>query len=1179
MTYEHSDATHTFDIRNFSSVLQPAKKGSYICPNCNEPKLTFSNNGKYNCWHCNDTKQIARILTEPEREERRRQREEANRLQATLTPDDRKQEWIEFSGIPESITSANLRHTSDSPEMVAQLLGWKYYKGTTGWYVLSCDPITGKRSNNGQFKPDEPIDFPDSEPAKYVSFPKKSQSNKGIDAIYLALTLNDWIKISDRTGIPFTEDDIDKTRDDLGFWAWVQKNPEIPIIITEGIKKAACLLGHGWVAICLAGVTCGQRSGKKLLESLTEFIVPGRPVFLAFDADIVEKTPVRRALIQLCQLIKRTDKTSITRIIQWDLALGKGCDDLIVNHKVEAFETAMDEAISYSQWIKEINTQYQESYTGSSNGGGNNNNNNGNSGGDNNNNGNSGGGNGGDNSDSSSDDNNQKPNHHERRYERICKSLGLPFEHCVTAGTFDGYVYRTCFEAGEKDWKTIDTAFYRYTGLGYWQNQPDKLLHKIITDASDRAFKLKFSKEEGWVDSHPYETNNHAESAFKYCRKRLEPIEPLPTNGHLRAFRNCTVDMRTGETMPHSPKNYLTSGISYDYYPNRHCPDVFYQFLCDAYGEDLIPVIRAFTSMFLDPTAPYGVFPHLLGQSGSGKGTLGRLWNSLYGDDGSGSGVFSDIATPEGRHQYLTGKTIFGIPDIGGYVTGLRAFYELVDNGELTGRALFNPTGYQKSFNCRFWVGSVDHLQIENAGDGWERRAYPIPTQGKPSKVDPELRQKLEAVKADIISWALAMPRSERDAILLTPPTNYRIVNLKHDAALYGDSVKSFVDLCLRPTEEQTIMPTHLLHSLYTAYCQAHGYVASGMSKFISHFKNVLTKNFVDRRWGAMKDGLRRMQPAHFTNMEILPGTFVDIASDFQSSNGYQTDSKGSHEPEWKCLKSHCVEGGLMEFEDFWNPQPPDDDPGTDGGGGGSPIPPPFSPDGGNMDQGGSGSTKNYESTPIHPQTTKNQAFSDVDQGGSGGSGLLLSHEKNFDEIQKETENSQPLSSPLIHPDPVAQVTENQCVQGNQSIQQPELNPALKEISELLMLVETGSDLKAVTQIAAEKGLPDNWKKFVWSHLDKNTQAKIKRLKQQQLPTTEAPEAIKLEEKSSPPFPSVDDLVWRKPTPKYPEAQICRIIQITPGGAYTDNKWHISHYAWEKGDYVPYSADSNDCEY
>jgi hypothetical protein len=126
--------------------------------------------------------------------------------------------------------------------------------------------------------------------------------------------------------------------------------------------------------------------------------------------------------------------------------------------------------------------------------------------------------------------------------------------------------------------------------------------------------------------------------------------------------------------MPHNKEYYLTSQIPYEYEPGKECPEAFRQFVADSFGLDMLDVIRAFTSMFLDPTAPYGRFPHLIGQSGGGKGALGRFWNSFFGEDGASSGNFSDIATAEGRHQYLTGKSLFSIPDAGGYVSGLRSF-------------------------------------------------------------------------------------------------------------------------------------------------------------------------------------------------------------------------------------------------------------------------------------------------------------------------------------------------------------------------------------------------------------------------------------------------------------------------------------------------------------------------
>jgi putative DNA primase/helicase len=41
--------------------------------------------------------------------------------------------------------------------------------------------------------------------------------------------------------------------------------------------------------------------------------------------------------------------------------------------------------------------------------------------------------------------------------------------------------------------------------------------------------------------------------------------------------------------------------------------------------------------MLLDPTAHYGRFIHLLGQSGSGKGTMLRLWLEMFGTENTRS--------------------------------------------------------------------------------------------------------------------------------------------------------------------------------------------------------------------------------------------------------------------------------------------------------------------------------------------------------------------------------------------------------------------------------------------------------------------------------------------------------------------------------------------------------------
>jgi putative DNA primase/helicase len=499
-------------------------------------------------------------------------------------------------------------------------------------------------------------------------------------------------------------------------------------------------------------------------------------------------------------------------------------------------------------------------------------------------------------------------------YKSVCQSMNLPYSNCVTAGTFDGWAYRKIFP--QTEWMVLNSSFYKWSQENkQWQHQDDNKAYKLLADAGESAYKLSYTKAFGWRITKPYETNAHKESAFKYCRSRLEPAEPLPTNTHLLGFNNCVVDLRTGEQMPHRKDFYLTNIIPHDYEANKPCPEVFLKFLNESFGSELVEVIRAFTSMFLDPTAPYGRFPHLIGLSGGGKGTLGRFWSSLFGESGSSSAThFADISTPEGRHQYLSGKRIFGFPDVGGYAEGVRAFYELVDNGPMSGRALFNPVAYSIQWYIRFWVASVSHLQIENAGDGWMRRAYPIPVKNRDITPDPDLWLKLQEVKSDIISWALAMPRAERDRILLSPPSSDRAKNLALEASLYGDSTKSFVDLCLRPSTTETFIPQSRLHSWYVLYCREHGYAPLGMSKFISHLKTVLPHNFKERSWTPTVNGKRERIQSHFAFIEPLAGVF-----EMKVPEG-PPDSSQSRAEFWYCFKDKCLEGGIEEFEEFFHP-------------------------------------------------------------------------------------------------------------------------------------------------------------------------------------------------------------------------------------------------------------------
>jgi Domain of unknown function (DUF3854) len=144
------------------------------------------------------------------------------------------------------------------------------------------------------------------------------------------------------------------------FWEWIAAHPEIPIVWTEGGKKALCLLSQGEVAIALYGVNGGYLAkdalgnpvAPYLAPDVARFVVPGRVNILAFDQDASETT--RRRVNIATQRFSRLLQTAAqqpTLITFWDGQQGKGVDDLVVTQGAIAWEQSRDAALPLDHWL------------------------------------------------------------------------------------------------------------------------------------------------------------------------------------------------------------------------------------------------------------------------------------------------------------------------------------------------------------------------------------------------------------------------------------------------------------------------------------------------------------------------------------------------------------------------------------------------------------------------------------------------------------------------------------------------------------------------------------------------------------------------------------------------------------------------------------------------------------
>ena len=218
-----------------------------------------------------------------------------------------------------------------------------------GYWISGLDPHNGwQKWDVGRFKPDAPRIDGNGKTIKYEAQPK-SESHP----TYFDVTTHIWDKVAKRYRIkryrsplslrladklppskhsssgysltptgqkrslsdclrggvkpaPFLPPNLqspvipkEEPKDDYCFWQWVKQHPEIPILLTEGEKKAACLLSLGFVAIALPGIWMGrvknQVTGIDYLHpDLMPMVSKGRKFIILFDND--EKPSTRHAV-------------------------------------------------------------------------------------------------------------------------------------------------------------------------------------------------------------------------------------------------------------------------------------------------------------------------------------------------------------------------------------------------------------------------------------------------------------------------------------------------------------------------------------------------------------------------------------------------------------------------------------------------------------------------------------------------------------------------------------------------------------------------------------------------------------------------------------------------------------------------------------------------------------------
>ncbi|EHJ13637.1 phage/plasmid primase, P4 family, partial [Crocosphaera watsonii] len=474
-----------------------------------------------------------------------------------------------------------------------------------GWGVNAIDPETGEDLLWGQLKPNNPKTTPDGKVRKYEAPPYeptqaicpkvshriglKVAKKAGILKKYRERIRYQW---AETEGITYKE--FLRQKDQL-FWKWVKDNPEITIAVVEGTKKAGALLSQGIAAISIPGIWNGSPKDDKgnpvLLPQLQYFAQPGREIVIIFDQDCKLKT--QASVIAARERLANCFRSACCKVLflSWETE-EKGIDDAIVANGSEWFTFV---------WAK--------------------------------------------------------------RGIKPAPIKIAPLEHNLPKWSEEGlaiyfeelYKDRLIFSDTTNEW-----YLYAAENDGKWSEISIKQLEKrIILEL--RSLKEQFDKinsqirlavksvkeinrtkqeKKEIIEQLVAQIPTYGEIKINFVEKlgknlsRLLLVKEMATNSQqgLIPFRNGVLDLDTRELLPHSPQNYFTWSLPYDYNPLAQCNPIKQWLLEMMEGdESLVNLIRAYLHGIVTGRADWQKFLTLCGPGGSGKSTLTKLAIALVG--------------------------------------------------------------------------------------------------------------------------------------------------------------------------------------------------------------------------------------------------------------------------------------------------------------------------------------------------------------------------------------------------------------------------------------------------------------------------------------------------------------------------------------------------------------------
>ncbi|MDJ0583199.1 phage/plasmid primase, P4 family [Crocosphaera sp.] len=747
-------------------------------------------------------------------------------------------EWVIGSGVDAEIVGLNVRsligpdtydlllYSDNVPRRNDGRINNRTLKANAhlesgGYAVNAINPETGEDLLWGQLKPNQPKVTPDGKTRKYEVPPFEP-----VEAICLKVSRRIGLKVAKKSGLlkeyrerireqwimteGITYKEFLRQKDKL-FWKWVKENVEIAIAVVEGTKKAGALLSQGIAAISIPGIWNGSpkdsEGNPKLLPQLQYLATPGREIVIVFDQD--EKLKTQANVIAARERLASCFREACCKVLfmSWETE-EKGIDDAIVANGREWFTEVWENRSSEQASIKV-----------------------------------------------------SKLEHNLPKWSE--EGLTLYFE--------EFYKDRLIFEDKTGEWH-----LYSAEKEGIWgQISKIQLERRIILEL--RELKQKFEEINGQIalaiksvkesdrskdekreiiEQLKAQRPTYREITINFVEKlgkklsRILLVKEMACNAHkgLIPFKNGVLHIETRDLCPHSPSNYFTWCLPYDYNPLATGEPIKQWLLEMMQGdESLVELIRAYLHGVVTGRADWQKFLELIGPGGTGKSTLIRLAIALVGFSNCHVTTLKRLETSKFETANIKDKRLVLVTDAERYTGDVTTLKALTGEDSLPyEKKMQQATGGFKP-DCLVIIAGNEHIKTADYTSGLQRRRITV---GMKHKISEEEQRNL--IKHDnqgnisgefvpyipgFLNWVLEMDSIEaseciknahRRCVKLTLERiesmveNNPIAGWLNENIIYDPETYTHVGKAIKSTENEEVYvrASKWLYPNYCAFCE-----------------------------------------------------------------------------------------------------------------------------------------------------------------------------------------------------------------------------------------------------------------------------------------------------------------------------------------------------------------------